>query len=138
MRYHHLFFLSLFILVFAACSSTNKSSQVSTSGASQAAAPSSGTPSSRSTGTESEASSALGSGRTSTKKANAKMYQRTHADAVKEAEQRQEANAKRREKEAKLAEKPQYADPSYFGHKKKPKKRAPGKRKFCKECGITH
>jgi hypothetical protein len=134
MRYHHLFFLFLFILVFAACSSTNKSSQASAPGT----APSSGAPSSRSTGMESDASSALGSGRTSTKKANTKMYQRTHADAVKEAEQRQEANAKRREKEAKLAEKPQYADPSYFGHKKKPKKRAPGKRKFCKECGITH
>ncbi len=35
-------------------------------------------------------------------------------------------------------EKPQYSDPSYFGHKRKPKKRANGKKKFCKECGLTH
>jgi len=34
--------------------------------------------------------------------------------------------------------KPQYSDPTYFGHKKKPKKRPPGKKKFCKECGIYH
>lgn len=35
-------------------------------------------------------------------------------------------------------EKPQYSDPSYFGHKRKPRKRANGKKKFCKECGLTH
>jgi len=34
--------------------------------------------------------------------------------------------------------KPQYSDPSYFGHKKKPKRRPPGKTKYCKECGIRH
>ena len=34
--------------------------------------------------------------------------------------------------------KPQYTDPSYFGHKKKPKKRKNGKKKFCKECGLWH
>jgi hypothetical protein len=34
--------------------------------------------------------------------------------------------------------KPQYSDPSYFGHKKKPKRRPPGKIKYCKECGIRH
>ncbi len=41
-------------------------------------------------------------------------------------------------KEQKLAEKPQYSDPLYFGHKKPPKKRPLGKRKFCKECGLVH
>jgi len=35
-------------------------------------------------------------------------------------------------------EKPQYKDPLYFGHKKKPKKRPPGKQKYCKECGMKH
>jgi hypothetical protein len=35
-------------------------------------------------------------------------------------------------------EKPQYKDPLYFGHKRKPKKRPPGKQKFCKECGMKH
>ena len=49
-----------------------------------------------------------------------------------------EANAKRDRKMAKKMLKPQYSDPTYFGHKKKPKKRKPGKRKFCKECGIVH
>ncbi|WP_237390304.1 hypothetical protein [Fulvivirga sediminis] len=49
-----------------------------------------------------------------------------------------EANAKRNKKMAKEMKKPQYSDPSYFGHKKKPKKRKPGKRKLCKECGIVH
>lgn len=45
---------------------------------------------------------------------------------------------KQKKKEAKLAEKPQYSDPLYFGHKKPPKKRPIGKRKFCKECGLVH
>ncbi len=48
------------------------------------------------------------------------------------------ANAKRRKKEAKEMKKPQYSNPLYFGHKKKPKKRPVGKRKMCKECGIVH
>ena len=62
-----------------------------------------------------------------------------HMDVkVKEFENRMEANAKRYRKEQKLKEKPQYSDPLYFGHKKKPKKRSPKKRKFCKECGIVH
>lgn len=39
--------------------------------------------------------------------------------------------------EKKMA-KPQYSDPSYFGHKHPPKKRKPGKKKFCKECGMVH
>lgn len=89
-------------------------------------------PSSRSAGESSAARSA------SSKKAHPKAYRKTHADLVKEYEQRMEANAKRYKKEAKMAEKPQYSDPSYFGHKKKPKKRKVGKRKFCKECGIVH
>lgn len=57
---------------------------------------------------------------------------------VEETEKRLEDNIKRNRKRAKQMEKPQYSDPSYFGHKKKPKKRPPGKQKFCKECGIKH
>lgn len=34
--------------------------------------------------------------------------------------------------------KPQYSDPSYFGHKRPPKKRPVGKRKFCKVCELVH
>lgn len=41
-------------------------------------------------------------------------------------------------KKEKGMRKPQYSDPSYFGHKRPPKKRKNGKKKFCKECGISH
>lgn len=45
---------------------------------------------------------------------------------------------KTRRKNEKLMLKPQYSDPMYFGHKRPPKKRKPGKMKFCKECGMRH
>ncbi|MEN7550247.1 hypothetical protein AAG747_20175 [Rapidithrix thailandica] len=45
---------------------------------------------------------------------------------------------KLRRKRAKQMDKPQYSNPMYFGHKKKPKKRPLGKQKLCKECGIRH
>jgi hypothetical protein len=45
---------------------------------------------------------------------------------------------KTRRKNERLQEKPQYSDPSYFGHKRPPKKRKAGKLKYCKECGIRH
>ena len=51
---------------------------------------------------------------------------------------RMEAVAKERRKTERIMEKPQYSDPSYFGHKRPPKKRKPSKMKFCKECGIRH
>jgi hypothetical protein len=57
---------------------------------------------------------------------------------VEEYEKRMEDNAKKYQKMAKEMKKPQYSDPTYFGHKKKPKKRPPGKKKFCKECGMNH
>ncbi len=57
---------------------------------------------------------------------------------VEEFDKRMEENAKKYKKMAKEMEKPQYSDPTYFGHKKKPKKRPPGKKKFCKECGMYH
>lgn len=57
---------------------------------------------------------------------------------VEEYKERMEANAKKNAKMEKKLKKPQYSDPSYFGHKKKPKKRPVGKKKFCKECGMYH
>ncbi|MDN5215654.1 hypothetical protein QQ020_26490 [Fulvivirgaceae bacterium BMA12] len=57
---------------------------------------------------------------------------------VEEYHARMQDNQKRYKKMARLAEKPQYSDPSYFGHKRKPKKRPPGKKKLCKECSIIH
>ncbi len=52
--------------------------------------------------------------------------------------QRQKDNAKRSRKESKLAKKPQYSNPLYFGHKRPPKKRPNDKKKLCKECGLRH
>lgn len=49
-----------------------------------------------------------------------------------------EARRKKYKKQERTSSRPQYTDQSYFGHKKKPKKRKRGKRKFCKECGIVH
>ena len=51
---------------------------------------------------------------------------------------RVEAFAKTQRKNEKMMMRPQYSDPSYFGHKRPPKKRPPHKMKFCKECGIRH
>ncbi len=45
---------------------------------------------------------------------------------------------KTRRKNERIMEKPQYSDPMYFGHKRPPKKRPPGKMKFCKVCGLRH
>jgi cell division protein FtsN len=59
-------------------------------------------------------------------------------DSEKEYYARLEQLEKTRRKNEKLMEKPQYSDPTYFGHKHPPKKRARGKMKFCKECGIRH
>jgi hypothetical protein len=52
--------------------------------------------------------------------------------------ERMEELEKVRRKNEKMAAKPQYSDPLYFGHKRPPKKRKPSKMKFCKECGIRH
>jgi uncharacterized protein (DUF608 family) len=57
---------------------------------------------------------------------------------VGEFNERMEANIKSRKKQARQMDKPQYSDPSYFGHKRKPKIRKVKNRKLCKECGITH
>jgi archaellum component FlaD/FlaE len=57
---------------------------------------------------------------------------------VKEFHKRMEANAKRHRKMQNEMQKPQYSDPMYFGHKKMPKKRPPGKKKFCRECRMVH
>jgi hypothetical protein len=61
----------------------------------------------------------------------------TH-NAQKQYEDRMNARAKTYRKNEKMLMTPQYSDPAYFGHKHKPKRRSPGKMKFCKECGIRH
>jgi uncharacterized protein HemX len=52
--------------------------------------------------------------------------------------ERMEQLEKTKRKNEKLSQKPQYSDPSYFGHKRPPKKRKAGKLKYCRECGIRH
>ena len=39
---------------------------------------------------------------------------------------------------ARLRRRPQYSNPEYYGHRRKPKIRPVGKRKLCDECGIWH
>lgn len=65
-------------------------------------------------------------------------YRKMLNQKKEEFEKRMKQNAKDDRREARIMKKPQYSDPSYFGHKRKPKKRKPGKRKLCKECGIIH
>ncbi|MFY0601888.1 MAG: hypothetical protein JXR03_19595 [Cyclobacteriaceae bacterium] len=59
-------------------------------------------------------------------------------DEVTQFRKRMKKVSKKNLKNEKLAQKPQYSDPLYFGHKKPPKKRKNGKKKFCKECGLSH
>ncbi|MGB3181545.1 MAG: hypothetical protein WBB45_09155 [Cyclobacteriaceae bacterium] len=56
----------------------------------------------------------------------------------KDQKKREKALRKKYRKQAKMAEDPQYSDPMYFGHKRPPKKRKPGKKKFCKVCEMVH
>ncbi|MDH3708664.1 MAG: hypothetical protein OER04_02185 [Cyclobacteriaceae bacterium] len=72
-------------------------------------------------------------------KSNSKnKYGGLEAKAIQDYQQLKKANAKKYRKIERIKDKPQYSDPSYFGHKRKPKKRPVGKRKLCKECGIVH
>ena len=62
-------------------------------------------------------------------------------DAQNEYYNRIENTWKEREKREKTFERGEatdYMKPPYFGHKKPPKIRAIGKRKYCKICGIRH
>jgi hypothetical protein len=72
------------------------------------------------------------------KKSSRAVFNNKMDRKIEEFDKRMQANAKQEKKKQREMLKPQYSDPSYFGHKKKPKKRPAGKRKFCKECGIWH
>lgn len=72
------------------------------------------------------------------KKGRQNVLTQSLEEAREEFWNRQEKIAKNRRKIAKKMRKPQYSDPSYFGHKRKPKIRPLHKRKLCKECGIVH
>lgn len=72
------------------------------------------------------------------KRSKKQSYSYKMDNAINEYEALMKENAKRYAKMEKGMKKPQYSDPTYFGHKRKPKKRPLGKRKMCKECGIVH
>lgn len=65
-------------------------------------------------------------------------YTRYYDRLIVEYEKRMKANVRKYKIMARKMEKPQYSDFSYFGHKRKPKKRSAGKKKFCKECEMAH
>lgn len=52
--------------------------------------------------------------------------------------ERVERAAKDRQRALKKLSKPQFSNPTYFGHKHKPKKRKPHKMRLCNECHIRH
>lgn len=62
----------------------------------------------------------------------------TGIEETKDFEKRMKKTVRQNYKEEKEARKERYTDHTYFGHKKPPKKRPNGKKKFCKECGLTH
>jgi hypothetical protein len=72
------------------------------------------------------------------KKGLRKVKKLTYGNAIDDYRMRMQAVAKRNARNERLARKPRYSDPSYFGHKRPPKKRPVGKRKLCKECMIVH
>ena len=72
------------------------------------------------------------------KKASGKPSKGATYNAERDFYERMEELEKSKRKNEKLAMKPQYSDPMYFGHKKPPKKHKPGKMKYCKECGLRH
>ena len=72
------------------------------------------------------------------RKGFAAWFKKSLDNKVDEFHERMEQNAKRDKKMRRKMDHPQYSDFSYFGHKKKPKIRPVGKKKFCKECGIKH
>lgn len=72
------------------------------------------------------------------KKKKTDPHSSTKAEEVAAFRKRMKKVYKQKAKEEKLAKKPEYSDPSYFGHKRPPKKRPPGKQKFCKVCKMKH
>jgi hypothetical protein len=74
------------------------------------------------------------------KKAKASRYRRPNVKHTARYEfyERVERAAKEKQKIMKILARKQYSDPSYFGHKRKPKRRPPHKMRFCDECHIRH
>ncbi|NJM26781.1 MAG: hypothetical protein HC859_16210 [Bacteroidia bacterium] len=73
-----------------------------------------------------------------TKKKNKKNFFAPKYNAEERYYMRMELVAKERARLSKELKKPQHADPSYFGHKHKPRKHKPSKMRYCNVCGIRH
>ncbi|MCE2934786.1 MAG: hypothetical protein ACK5V5_13570 [Cyclobacteriaceae bacterium] len=58
--------------------------------------------------------------------------------AVYEYYARVEEAARQKQRMLRKMDRPQFSDPSYFGHRRAPKKHPPHKKRFCRECGIRH
>jgi hypothetical protein len=56
----------------------------------------------------------------------------------KDFEKRMKALNRQKAKEARQSRRPQHSNTFYFGHKRKPKKRPPGKKKYCRICRFEH
>lgn len=76
--------------------------------------------------------------RASSRTSKGKLNLSTYVETQKNFEKRMKNVAKEHKKRDKMMKKPQYSDPTYFGHRRPPKIRPVGKRKMCKECGIVH
>ena len=72
------------------------------------------------------------------KKTYAYKFNRHHDKLIEEFYERRKKLRKKYRRITRIMKKPQYSDFSYFGHKRKPKIREVGKRRFCDECGIVH
>jgi len=60
------------------------------------------------------------------------------AETQEDFQKRMKKMVRQKEREIRKTDDPQYSNKFYFGHKKKPKKRPPGKKKFCKICQFKH
>lgn len=65
-------------------------------------------------------------------------FYRTEEEMWKEHEQNRRRVERKYRWFAWLKKKPQYSNPEYYGHRRKPKIRPVGKRRLCRECGIVH
>ncbi len=94
-----------------------------------------GAPNSRSPGSS---STVYGSQRTSKKVSAHKYLKGSSEELIREYNQRVRKSVKQYKREQKMMTKPRYSNPLYYGHKRPPKIRKVGKRKFCKTCEIVH
>lgn len=66
------------------------------------------------------------------------QFYKHHEDLITEYHKRMKQNRRKYKRIARIMKRPQYSDPTYFGHRRKPKIRSVDKMKFCKECEIKH